>query len=153
VNDLERYAARYLKRYTTTRPHLKRLMRRRVQKVGGNPSEIDPLLDRLEEMRLLDDVRWARDKAASLARRGTSHRGIRAKLGAKGLFGDVVDQALAALGDTELASARGYARKRRLGDWGEHGADRERRQKDLAKLARRGFSYGIATEALKRPAD
>lgn len=155
------HTERYLSRYTTTTSHLKRLLMRRVHRaatyheVPVEPWEalVDAEIARLVEMGLLDDALFARSKARSLHRRGNPARAIRAKLAAKGLRGQVVDDALEALaasvGDLELAAACTWARKRRLGPWArERSDDRELRQKHLAKFGRAGFSYGVATKVL-----
>jgi len=48
----------------------------------------------------------------------------------------------------ELEAARAYARKRRLGAYRSPEKRAEYRQKDLASLARQGFSFDIAKQAL-----
>ena len=53
-------------------------------------------------------------------------------------------------GDPELEAARAYARRRRLGPWRTKPDDSwERRQKELASMARAGFSFGVAKQALE----
>jgi regulatory protein len=48
-----------------------------------------------------------------------------------------------------LAAAAAYARRRRLGPFRRVPEERaERRQKDLAALARRGFGYGVAKQVI-----
>jgi len=116
------------------------------------PEHVDALLDRLVRAGLLDDERYTRARVAALQRKGNSMRLIRAKLAEKGLRGPLVDEALDALGrDSELEAAVSYARKRRLGRWGDKGDDRDRWRKDLARLARRGFSFDVADRALRGP--
>jgi regulatory protein len=97
---------------------------------------------------LLDDKAYAEAKAASLHRRGTSTRGIRGKLALKGLETDHIDAALETVdeetpGDTELAAAVAFARRRRLGPF-RTAKRAEHRDKDLAALGRVGFSYQMA---------
>ncbi len=147
----------YLQRYTAPSPHLRRVLQRRINKSlahhGGDPAEAQAMLDaaieRLIAAGAVDDVRWARARAEDLHRRGTSARGIRAKLGEKGLRGAIVDDAIARLGDEsadpELEAATAYARQHRLGPFCLDPDERvERREKHLAALARRGFSYSVA---------
>ena len=51
--------------------------------------------------------------------------------------------------DPDLAAAIRYAKRRRLGPFQRDEIRRvERRQKDLASLARQGFSYGIAKRVI-----
>ncbi len=70
------------------------------------------------------------------------------QLKAKGVGQDDIAAALATIGeawaDSELVAACNHARRRRLGPWRTRGDRREQRQRDLASLARAGFSYPIA---------
>jgi regulatory protein len=50
--------------------------------------------------------------------------------------------------DAELEAARAYVRKRRLGPHRSPEKRAEYRQKDLASVARQGFSFDIAKKAL-----
>lgn len=161
---LESYTLHYLERYVTTTHHLRRLLRQRVNRSaahhGDDPAEghqlVDALIRKLVDLGLLDDRRYAEDKARALLQRGSSRRRIVQALGAKGLRGSLVDEALAAAGvddDAELRAARTYARKRRIGPWREGSADWQTRRKELAKLARRGFSYDVASRVVDAPAE
>ena len=156
---LERYTLHYLERYVTTGPHLRRLLRRRVARSSAHhevdPAEgyrlVDALIVKLEEVGLINDRRYAEDRARALNRRGAGRRQIVQALAAKGLRGALVDAALAAAGiddDAELRAAATYARKRRIGPWRERPVDQAGRQKELAKLARRGFSYAVASRVI-----
>lgn len=164
---LERVTAHYLERYGANRAHLRRLLARRVERSARHhaeePEEIDELrtqglelvdaeLDRLERIGLLNDARYASDKARAMHRRGASSRKIRAKLRERGLSAAVIDEALAALapegGNLDLVAAATFARKRRLGPWRRQQADRERRAKELARLGRAGFPYDIARQVV-----
>jgi len=156
--SLERHARWYLERYATARAHLRHLLMRRVDRsiaqFGGDRDEaagwVDSLLGRLDRAGALDDLRFATDRARALHLRGNSTRRIRAKLSEKGVPGALVDEALAALesgrGDPDLRAACIYVRKRRLGPFREDPiGDSER---DLARLARAGFSYAVAKQVL-----
>lgn len=123
---------------------------------------IDELVERYTGARLIDDDAYARGRAASLHRRGESMRGIRAKLQAKGVGEQDVRQAITALTEgsqepgsveqLELAAAWRIAQKRRLGPYRDDPQARaERRDKDIAALMRRGFSYSIAERVIRAP--
>ncbi|MBW1878158.1 MAG: RecX family transcriptional regulator [Deltaproteobacteria bacterium] len=156
--SLDRHARWYLERYTTARGHLRRLLLRRVNKsiflFGGDRDEaaewVDAVLDRLERRGTLDDLRFATDRARSLHLRGTSTRQIRAKLAEKGVRPPIMDEALAALdasqGDPDLRAACAYVRKRRLGPFRDDPS--AHRERDLARLARAGFPYAVASKVL-----
>lgn len=150
---LERYAIWYLERWPAPSPHLRKILIKRMKKAEEcevDIGHVDALIARFQQAGVVNDELYATDRARSLHRRGNAPQAIRSKLSSKGLYGRVVDDAIAALGEgAALEAARGYARKRRLGHWGEDGDDREQYQKDLAKLARRGFSYDIARTAMQ----
>ena len=73
------------------------------------------------------------------------------KLAAKGVASDAIDDALESLTDlvtnADLNGACNYARRRRIGPWRRR--DRtDYRDRDLAALARQGFSYDIARKVI-----
>ena len=86
---------------------------------------------------------------ASLRRRGLSERMIRLKLKEKGLSDDTIREALAqwaadAPEDGDLQAAINLARRRRLGPFRPTENRAERRDRDLAALARAGFDGDTA---------
>lgn len=161
---LERVAIWYLERWFTTRAHLRRKLVERVNRGlaehGGDRDEalahVDAVLDKLEAARILDDWLYVRGRVGSLRRRGDSERAVKAKLRAKGAEPAMVARALAEveeeLGVGELLAACRYVRRRRLGPFRD-GRDPDRDRKDLAKLARQGFGYDIARQALEMDRD
>ena len=87
--------------------------------------------------------------------RGVSKIGIRHHIARQGVDRETVETAYQALTDElpepELAAARAFVRKRRLG-WYRPEAERpEHRRADLAKLLRHGFPTEIARAALDEP--
>jgi regulatory protein len=156
---LERVALWYLERWFTTRSHLRRKLIERVDRGlaehGGDREEalagLDGVLDKLEDARILDDWLYVRGRVGVLRRRGSSERAVHAKLRAKGASRDMVERALAELRDEEgggeLLAACRYVRRRRLGPFRTSVRDDQQR-KDLARLARQGFSFDIARRAL-----
>ncbi len=110
---------------------------------------LDEVLTRCTELGLLDDAAFARSKVQAGLRRGVSPRQLAQRLSAKGVDRALVDQALADHGaDPQLEAARSYVRTRRLGPWRSPELREERRDKDLARLGRAGFSYGVARRVL-----
>lgn len=169
---LERAALHHLERFASSSENLRRVLDRRVLRSarhhGTDPDEatpwIDALIERFRSSGLLDDVAYATGRAVSLFRRGDSQRAIRAKLAAKGVGPDDIDRALEALRDETGASAlsggdsrdpsldeqaaANYVRRRRIGPHRPPEAREANRQRDLAALARAGFSYDVAIAAL-----
>jgi regulatory protein len=159
---LERSALSYLERFAASSGRLRQVLLRRIKRaemLGIDRAEADAARPRVEALiarllasGILDDRRFAEAQAESLQRRGTSRRHIRQRLAAKGLDRGFVDDALGAIdpeGETsELASACVLARRRRLGPYRAAGTRRDFRQKDLAALARAGFSLDVARQVL-----
>lgn len=157
---LRRSALHYLERYTTARAHLRRLLLRKVERSArahdtdpaAGAAAVEALLDELTRMGLLDDAEYAASRARILHRRGLSTRGIRAALAAKGLDAEIAHDAIAGLEETvadpDLAAAAAYARRRRLGVYRPRETRGAARERDLAALGRRGFSYDVALRVI-----
>ncbi len=158
---LQWVTARYLDRYSSSEENLRRLLNQRVYRSARHHEAdaepwkklVDEEISRLVRIGHLDDARYAYERARSLHRRGNSPRAIRSKLSAKSVPSSAIDEALQRLAedgaDLELEAALTFARKRRLGPWARERSDeRERRNKDLGRFARAGFSYAIASRIL-----
>ncbi len=162
---LRNSALYYLQRYASSSAHLRRLLLAKVARsaraydsdpemeAGKGAAAVEALIAELLGAGLLDDARYAGERARILHRRGASMRGIRAGLRAKGIEADDIERALAGLdeeaAEPELAAALAYARKRRLGPYGNPGAREDRREKDLAALGRKGFGYDLARRVIE----
>lgn len=153
--SLEAAALRYLSQRGASRAQLARVLRRRVDRDARRREEpppaeagewIEAILEKMEGYGYLDDAKYAADKAKAMRRRGASRRKIQAKLAEKGIDRSLADEAL---GEEDRGAEREAAdklvRRRRFG------RDPERRQKELAALARAGFSYDVAKAALDSP--
>lgn len=162
---LERAAYAYLERFAASSASVRRVLMRRVSVSvaahGTDAAEaagwVEALIQRFQRLGLLNDALYAEQKAASLRRRGASARAVRATLAAKGIDTDDAAAALAgideATGDAELTAARRLVQRRRLGRFRPAGQRAERRDRDLAALARAGFSYDVAVRALDEDPD
>jgi regulatory protein len=132
---LERWALAYLERFSASAESLKRVLMRRVERSArahGTDREADGLLvaeliGRLERSGLVDDSRFAEGRVATLRRQGASSRGIRQRLAAKGVAKEVIQ--------ASLADAPGERR--------------DKQERDLAVLARAGFSYETALKVIR----
>ena len=109
---------------------------------------VGDLIRRYLKSGILNDDIYAQTQAASMNRRGVSLHVIRARLLQKAVSSDIIDGALAVLagevGQPDLAAAIVYARKRRLGPYRRDTGKPENLDKELAALARSGFSYSLA---------
>lgn len=104
------------------------------------------VMQRLHEAGYVNDGEFAAQFSASRLTRGMGSRRIRMELRKKGVDAETIDQTLSSLDqDEQLEGAIRMARKAAQGrDLG----DRADRQKILAALARRGYDYQIARQAL-----
>ncbi len=163
AKHLENVALWYLARFQATARSLEKVLMRRVARSahhhGTDAAEgralVDELVTRYRRSGLLDDAAFARARASRLHGRGKSARAIRAELAQKGVAEWEIGAALAALeeeatGDIppDLEAAKRTAKRRRLGPWRPEDQRFERREKDLAALARAGFSYSVAKQVI-----
>lgn len=147
---LERAALYYLERFAASSAQLENVLRRKILRRckarGEDPTpyfeNIIPLIERYVASGLLDDTRYTQAKVASLRRKGTSARMIGAKLAAKGVAKELTLAEIEANETSELEAAQTLVRRKKLG------RDPERKAKDLATLARAGFSYAVAMQVL-----
>ncbi len=154
--SLENIALYYLERFATSSENLRQILSRRVLRSAKHHKTdieacdqlIDELILRYVDSGLLDDAAYARTQAASLNRRGKSIRAIRIRLRQKGVRSNIIEETLEVLaheiGEPDLAAAIAYARKRRLGPYRGSSNKPENKDKELAALARNGFSYSLA---------
>lgn len=160
--DLERTALGYLDRFETSAANLKAVLLRTARRGYDTDPEtasrlIDALIARYESSGLVDDRRFAASLASSLRRRGASRRAVEQKLFARRVKPAAIAFALDAMdrdgdADGELAAARAFARRRRLGPHRPE-ADREaHRARDFSAMARAGFSFDTARIALEADA-
>ncbi|AZO77204.1 MULTISPECIES: RecX family transcriptional regulator [unclassified Bosea (in: a-proteobacteria)] len=148
---LRRAALYYLERYSVPAVQLQRVLLRKVERScrhhGLDPHAFRAMVDEIVAScvasGLVDDRRFAEARALSLRRKGRSARAVAAGLAAKGVGRELVAEMVIPDEDAELAAARVAARRKRLGPW-SRGDRVAQRQKDIATLARAGFSLAIA---------
>ena len=156
---LEKAAIHYLERYSSSSENVKAVLRRKVWR-AARESEVDQdeaeqwigdTVAKLQHAGLLDDRAYADMRVLSLRRSGESARSIRMKLAAKGVDSDTIAAALAQIEqeNDDWVAAAAYARRRRLGPYRDPSSREERRQRDLASLARKGFSIEIARAVIE----
>ena len=153
---LDNVARWYVDRYGGTADSLRRTLMRRVMRsaraYGTDLDEgralADAIVERFAAAGVVDDAAYARVKGAALRRGGASAQQVTAKLRAKGVDGKTVAAALSAIdadeGNADLRAAVRAAQRRRLGPYRDPEKRAERRYRDLAALARRGFALDIA---------
>lgn len=110
------------------------------------------MVNRFEEVGLVDDAAFARDWVASPARRLKGRRVLASELGDKGVPQDAIQAALSEVtSQRELDAAREVARRRAAG---LRGVDRATRRRRVAgALARRGFDPTTISTVLREVLD
>lgn len=146
-------AVHYLERYAASVEGVRAVLQRSVQRAQRRgeavPEQvgewIEAAITKLIDGKLLDDALFAETKVRSLRRSGASAQKVRQKLAVKGVAGKLVEEALASEEvEDDLAAAIIFARKKRLGPYTSRGDRTVLRDKQIASLARAGFSLTIA---------
>lgn len=150
---LHERALHYLERYAASVSAVRQVLRRGLLRAARRGEEIpvdaenwvEDEIARLLKAGLLDDRSFAEMKVRSLRRSGASGSKVRQKLAIKGVKAALIDEALQQdeAGD-DRAAAVIYARKKRLGPYTSRGDRVALRDKQIAALARAGFSLSIA---------
>ena len=162
--SLERAGLHYLERYASTEAGVRSVLLRKIDRAARDGRcdadeaavWVDEIVQKFVRLGYVDDASFARAKAGSLRRRGDSAAKIRMTPARKGVDRDLIDEALGAEdtdtagpdGDAEFIAACRFARRRRLGPMRLEETRADMRQKDLAALARAGFSMDVAIRVL-----
>ena len=157
---LQRAAMHYLERYSAPAAQLRRVLARKIalscchhgEDPAAHAAALDDVVSRCISSGLVDDQRFAEARAATLRRRGRSARAVAATLSAKGVGRELAARASSVGDEEELTAARKAARRKRLGPW-SRGDRAASRQKDLAAMARAGFSITVARAVIDGAGD
>ncbi len=162
---LKNLALSYVSRFPCTteklKKHLAKKMREAIDAGEARPGDggrwIDGVVATLTRVRLLDDNAYAEARAMTLHRRGRATSIIVRDLARLGAPEGAILHARSALIETaedpDFTAAARLARKKRLGPFAKAPLTNELRQKQLATLARGGFSFDIARRVMSTDAD
>ena len=161
---LQNAATFYLERYPSTAEGLRRVLNRRVARakmldapvMDDVQKAISAIVQKFVDAGMIDDKAFAQTKARALHRRGSSTRLMRQKLQTAGVDADTLDKAMAGLDEEldvdpvrrELTAAIALARRRKLGPFRPEKDRKDRRDRDLAAMARGGFAYALARKVI-----
>ena len=166
IRRLKNKAFHYLGRYSSTEQRLyevlQRFSRRKLEGVASDRLEkaIRTVISQCVSLGYVNDRSFAESQVRKGLQSGQSHAMIRAKLKAAGIIQSDAEAGFEAATDhldrnrMELLSALRFATRRRLGCFGRNHSDDIRAsdpklyEKQMAQLARRGFSYDIARQVL-----
>jgi len=140
-------AAGIVLRCLDRRAKLLAYLQRKLQErgwAGEGPPLPEQLVDRLAELRYVDDRSFAVMKSASLARRGYGARRVAETLRADGIAAADREEADAHTDAETWTTADRFARRKRLGPYAPARPDPKQREKWIAAFLRAGHSYDTA---------
>jgi regulatory protein len=156
---------RYLGRFSSSESNLRRVLKQKIRDAESLATD-DPLEharwvnEAVEYARAaggVNDEALARSLLAAYRRQGLAAAMIRQKMSLKGLGAQTIKEAFEAREEAvdpledQLRSAARAAQRRKIGPWGPGGLDYPARQKQLAVLARKGFSFEVSKRVLEAP--
>ena len=151
---MKKYAVNYLSRYASSKKNLERVLKKKIIRLKDTPTEekvvlnnyICEILNELESKNIINDKEFIISKINNFFTQGKSKNFIKLNLLKKGLIKELIEDCLLKFEldnpEWELNSAQTFAKKKRLGKYGKQ----INKEKDLAKMARAGFSYDIANK-------
>ena len=149
---LERLALRYVERFATTEGKLIDYLRRKLRERGwageGMP---DPEGLAATMVRYIDDRAYAEAKAASLARRGMGARRVRQALHAARIGAEDSEAVAPQVAEAARDAALAFARRRRIGPFGDGEADHGVRERQFAAMMRAGHDMALARRIVSAP--
>ena len=150
---LLKYAVDYLSKYDSSKNNLVNVLKRKILRLNVTNFEKKKLIDiiesiilKLEKNKFIDDDRYSSTKILSLSNSGKSKNFIFNYLIKKGVNKSQIQNNLNLAQqdneDWELNSAKIFAKKKKMLEKNQN------YEKNLAKMARAGFSYDICKKIL-----
>ena len=151
---LLKYAIYYLSKYSSSKKNLEYILKKKIRRLTDEKKirfqlykEIKIIIDKLEQLKLINDANYAESKINALLNQVKSKNYIKLYLIRKGVSSEVADEQISLFYEKnqnlEKENALKFAKKRNLIN------DKKDYEKKLAKMARAGFSYEISKEILK----
>ena len=151
---LLKYAIYYLSKYSSSKKNLEYILKKKIRRISDEKKirfqlykEIEIIIDKLEQLKLINDTIYAESKINALLNQVKSKNYIKQYLIRKGVSKEVADEQISLFYEKnqnlEKENALKFAKKRNLIN------DKKDYEKKLAKMARAGFSYEISKEILK----
>ena len=148
LDDPYRDAMRRAGHLLASRPRTEHELRARLKTAGYDETTVGRVVDRLVELRLLDDrefaLQWVAERAVS---KGRSPQALVAELINKGVDRSIAEQATAEAGVDEEMQARELAG--RFLPKVAHKPLEKQAEAILGRLLRRGFSHDLARDAVR----
>ena len=151
---LLKYAIYYLSKYSSSKKNLDYILKKKIRRISDEKKirfhlykEIKIIIDKLEQLKLINDTSYAESKINALLNQVKSKNYIKQYLIRKGVSSKLADEQISLFYEKnqnlERENAFKFAKKRNLIN------DKKDYEKKLAKMARAGFSYEISKEILK----
>lgn len=140
-------ALRYVGRFATSRAKLLAYLTRKIAERGWGgeaPPAPERLVERLAELRYVDDSGYAVMKSAALARRGYGARRVNESLRAAGIAAADRAEADAQTNADSWSAADSFARRKRIGPYALQKPDPKLREKWITAFLRAGHGYDAA---------
>lgn len=120
-------------------------LRERLKRGEFSQEVCNEVIERLKEVGIIDDRRYAMRFAERSVEANVSRRQTYAKMLAKGISREIIDDTLSAVEVDETAQVRALIEKK----YANKLTDTQNTKKVYAALMRKGFSYGAVRDALK----
>lgn len=161
VKRLTNIALYYLGRYESSVEQLRKVLSRRAfkEKMKGAdiPADIDAVIDSVVSKAAadgyVDDRRFAESVVRKCQSAGKSRQFLIGKLKTAGIDSDLIRELTDDSSDSDLDAARRFVQKKKIGRWRPLEKQKECFKKDLAAMARAGFSFDVAKQALETDDD
>ncbi|WP_026820690.1 regulatory protein RecX [Arthrobacter castelli] len=144
-------------RQLTAAPKSRLQLQRKLAERDVAPDVAAAVLDRLEEVQLVDDAEFARMWVRSRAQtKGLAARALERELADKGITGDTAAEALGQLSaDDELAAARSLveAKLKTNADYTDRSVRDKHTRRLVAMLGRKGYSPSLAFQVVTEAID
>ena len=156
--QLDELALAYVGRFATTRAKLASYLKRKLAErgwAGEQPADVEAVVERLCRLGYVDDAAYALSRSRALTGRGYGARRVRESLRSAGVAEEDAEPARELAEADAVEAALRFARRRRLGPFGEGTADRSERERALSAMVRAGHSFPLckAILALERGGD
>tara|TARA_Y100000590_G_scaffold387575_1_gene461251 strand:- start:73 stop:633 length:561 start_codon:yes stop_codon:yes gene_type:complete len=162
IDEIRNFAYKYIEKYSPSKQQLRIYLFKKFllkkQKISNKKelfSLIDTVISSLEDQKLLSDKLYSQSKAKTFLKRGYSLNKIRYSLIKKGIDEKYVKASISKIKENEtdpdFFSAIKICKKRRIGPSREENNRSLFYKKDIAVLARSGFSYEISKKILEIP--
>ena len=153
-DKLLKYAVYYLSKYSSSKKNLEYILKKKIRRLTEEKKirfelyqEINHIINKLEQLKLLNDEVFSESKINSLLIQAKSKNYIKQYLIRKGVNNKLADEQISIFYkknlNLEKENALKFAKKKNLLN------DNENYEKKLSKMARAGFSYEISKEILK----